>query len=226
MDPPLPDPSGQDPPLPRRRSPAAPLRPALVKIAALPADHVRVTPDGPIIVLADNPLPLPEPFAELVLEHVTHRPNLRTNNHTSPWLFPSRAGGRHLHPVTIMNGLRSFGIDLQAARTSALRGLLSQAPPPRGRAAARLQLPGHRTPRSRSGHHLQPRRRGRRECPCQPGLTASASRGRLAGQASWRCLSLPSSRATAGLHGRRSRVRPRTPASAGSGRRTVPCPGT
>lgn len=102
----------------------------LVKIAALPADHVQVTPDGPVIILADDPLPLPEPFAGLVLEHLAHRPNLRTHNHSSRWLFPSHTGGRHLHPVGIMNRLRHLGIDVQAARTSALRGLVTQAPPP------------------------------------------------------------------------------------------------
>jgi hypothetical protein len=102
----------------------------LVRIAALAADSVRVTPEGPVIILADDPLPVPQPFAELVMEHVAHRPNLRTNNRTSPWLFPARAGDRHLHPDGIMKRLRGLGIDLQAARTSALRGLVAQAPPP------------------------------------------------------------------------------------------------
>jgi hypothetical protein len=68
--------------------------------------------------------------------HLANRPNLRTaSGGRSPWLFPSTRAGRHLHPQTLMDRLRGMGIELQAARNTALRELVRDVPAP---IAARL----------------------------------------------------------------------------------------
>ncbi|MDR6910955.1 hypothetical protein J2W54_002908 [Rhodococcus fascians] len=46
------------------------------------------------------------------------------------WLFPSIRTGRHLHPNTMMDRIRSLGINLLGARTASLRTLVTQVPPP------------------------------------------------------------------------------------------------
>lgn len=103
----------------------------LVRVAAMTVDQVQLTDDGPVLTLGRDPIPVPEPFATLLLEHLATRPNLRTTNTGgSQWLFPSTRGGRHLHPNTVMDRLRDLGIDLQAARSTALHELVANAPAP------------------------------------------------------------------------------------------------
>lgn len=101
----------------------------LVKVAALRMDHLAPTPAGLTIRLGQNPLTLPEPFADLVRQHAKNRPNLATTNRNSPWLFPGNRAGQHLHPNTIMGRLRDLGVDLIAARNRALADLVMTAPP-------------------------------------------------------------------------------------------------
>ena len=48
----------------------------------------------------------------------------------TPWLFPSSRPGRHLGPNFIMTRLRNLGINLLAARNTALQSLVVEAPPP------------------------------------------------------------------------------------------------
>jgi hypothetical protein len=58
---------------------------------------------------------------QLVRDHLAARPNLRTaNTNGSPCLFPGTRAGRHLHPNSIMDRLRSLGIDLLGTRNAAL----------------------------------------------------------------------------------------------------------
>jgi hypothetical protein len=102
----------------------------LVRIAALRCDQILSTPTGPKILLGNEPAAVVSPFAELLLDHLTHRPNMQTGNTNNPWLFPSTHAGRHLHPNTIMNRLRGLGIDLRGARNTALKQLVQQVPPP------------------------------------------------------------------------------------------------
>lgn len=74
----------------------------------------------------------PVPVTELLREHLAKRPNLRTGSDTqSPWLFPGTRAGQHLHPNTIMDRLRSLGINLIGARNTALHEHLLVSPPPR-----------------------------------------------------------------------------------------------
>ncbi|MDQ2848152.1 MAG: recombinase XerD [Actinomycetota bacterium] len=101
----------------------------LVKIAALRTEDVAPTPGGLTIRLGRDPLALPEPFADLVRQHVKNRPNMATVNSNSPWLFPSNRAGQHLHPNTIMLRLRQLGVDLRGARNRALADLVTTIPP-------------------------------------------------------------------------------------------------
>jgi hypothetical protein len=103
----------------------------LVRIAALRTDQIQVTPKEIRIVLGREAAPVPQPFAQLLRDHLAARPNLRTaNSDGSPWLFPSTRAGRHLHPNSIMDRLRGLGIDLLGTRNAALRDLVRQVPAP------------------------------------------------------------------------------------------------
>jgi hypothetical protein len=94
-------------------------------------DQVQLTDDGPVLSLGRDPIPVPVPFATLLLEHLAACSNLRTTNTGgSRWLFPSTRGGRHLHPNTLMDRLRGLGIDLQGARSTALHEMVANAPAP------------------------------------------------------------------------------------------------
>jgi hypothetical protein len=79
--------------------------------------------------LGDQPAPVPEPFADLIREHLATRPNLRHGAGT-PWLFPSTTPGQHISANTLMERVRDLGINLLGARNAALRDLVTQAPAP------------------------------------------------------------------------------------------------
>jgi hypothetical protein len=86
----------------------------LTKIAALQTTAV-VSVDGDTrILLGQEPIPLPQPFADMLHRHLATRPNLRTAGGVavSPWLFPGVRPGRHLTAQRIMTRLRSLGINL------------------------------------------------------------------------------------------------------------------
>jgi len=102
----------------------------LVRVARLRTDAIE-TNGNMRITFGAHPVPVPEPFAELLKEHLVSRPNLRTGAGTqSPWLFPGTRAGHPLHPNGIMDRLRSLGIDLRGARNTALDEHLSASPPP------------------------------------------------------------------------------------------------
>jgi len=105
----------------------------LVRVASLRADAVNIndTTGTITISLGTHPVPVPQPFAELLSQHLRNRPNLRTASGTeSPWLFPGTRAGQHLHPNTIMLRLRGLGIELLGARNTALGEHLAVTPPP------------------------------------------------------------------------------------------------
>ena len=64
----------------------------LVRIAALPTTAIVVTPHELRIALGREPAPLPEPFADMIRQHLNNRPNLRTAGGSggNPWLWLSR----------------------------------------------------------------------------------------------------------------------------------------
>lgn len=101
----------------------------LVKVAALPTSAVIEGPTVMSLRLGPRPVDVPEPFAEMLRQHLERRPNMQTvNNPNSPWLFPGGRAGQHLHPNTVMNRLRHLGIDLRGARNRALGDLVLACP--------------------------------------------------------------------------------------------------
>jgi hypothetical protein len=102
----------------------------LVKVVSLQLSIIDDHPTGMSILLGKRPTDVPEPFAQLLRDHIAHRPNLRTGAGTdSPWLFPSTLAGRHLHPNTVMDRLRDLGADLLGARNRAIGELVLEVPP-------------------------------------------------------------------------------------------------
>ena len=102
----------------------------LVKVVTLEVSVVDDKPDGMAISLGQRPTEVPEPFAQLLREHIARRPNLQTGaGPDSPWLFPSTLAGRHLHPNTVMDRLRELGVNLLGARNRAIGELVLEVPP-------------------------------------------------------------------------------------------------
>ena len=105
----------------------------LVRVAKLRTNAIETneTAGATRITFGTHPVPVPQPFAELLREHLGSRPNLRTgSDDNSPWLFPGTRAGQPLHPNGIMDRLRSLGIDLRGARNTALDEHLTLSPPP------------------------------------------------------------------------------------------------
>jgi hypothetical protein len=103
----------------------------LVRVAAMRTEQIQVTPSEILVLLGKEPAAVPEPFAPLLRDHLADRPNLRTaNTDGSPWLFPGYRAGRHLHAQSIMDRLRTLGVDLLGSRNAALRDLVRQVPAP------------------------------------------------------------------------------------------------
>jgi integrase len=103
----------------------------VTRIVRLTIDDI-TDQDGQLLLrLGDPPVPVPEPFAGLLLQLTASRQNTNTaTNPASRWLFPGRRAGQPLHPDTLWTTLRQFGIPAGAARTAALRDLVRQAPVP------------------------------------------------------------------------------------------------
>lgn len=82
----------------------------LTKIAALPTSAITLTENDLRISLGQEPIPVPEPFAEMLANHIENRPNLGTTGGVagSPWLFPSVRPGRHLGPQAIRERLEQL----------------------------------------------------------------------------------------------------------------------
>ncbi|HLR95485.1 MAG TPA: hypothetical protein VK053_13235, partial [Jiangellaceae bacterium] len=102
----------------------------ITRLVTLRTDDLSITPDGPSLTFGTDPVPIPEPFAQMLIAHVQDRPNQRGANHASPWLFPSTRAGRHLHPNTVHTRLRALGISNLAARNRAIQDLVMEVPAP------------------------------------------------------------------------------------------------
>lgn len=77
----------------------------LVRIAALRTEQIQVALAEIRILLGEEAAAVPEPFAQLLGDHLVARPNLRTaNTDGSPWLFPSTRAGQHLHQTRSWTG--------------------------------------------------------------------------------------------------------------------------
>jgi hypothetical protein len=103
----------------------------LTRILRLTVDDILHEDDEVSIRLGDPPIPVPEPFAGLLLDYVGHRLNLTTaTNIDARWLFPGRRAGQPMTPDTIERRLRRHGIPALGGRTAALRHLVLQTPAP------------------------------------------------------------------------------------------------
>ena len=104
----------------------------LVRIAALKTTAIVLTPQEMRISLGGEPVPVPEPFAGILRQHLHDRPNLRTTGGGAGtlWLFPSTYPGKHLEAQHVMKRLRALGVNLLGARNSAIQNLVAEVPPP------------------------------------------------------------------------------------------------
>jgi hypothetical protein len=77
-----------------------------------------------------SPIPVPEPFADLLDYVRAGRPNRPSDTPpASDWLFPGRQAGQPMDPTTLGMRLSAAGIPTLQGRTAALRQLVLQAPP-------------------------------------------------------------------------------------------------
>ena len=62
----------------------------LTKIAALPTSAITITENDVRISLGQEPIPVPQPFADMLSYHMASRPNLgaTAGMAATPWLFP------------------------------------------------------------------------------------------------------------------------------------------
>ena len=93
------------------------------RIAELTLDDVDTSPTGITIRIGHLPAPLPEPLHPLFHEHLDTRANQHTMNHGSRWLFAGTRAGHHIGEQSLMNSLRTLGIDIHAIRNAALHDL-------------------------------------------------------------------------------------------------------
>lgn len=107
------------------------------RIVRLTIDDMQ-TRDGQVLLRlvrlgerAEPAVPVPAPFAALLLAAAEHRPNSATAaNAATRWLFPGRRTGQAMQPRTLAALLRAQGIPVQHGRTAAIRQLVLQAPAP------------------------------------------------------------------------------------------------
>ncbi|WP_328993926.1 hypothetical protein OG394_06095 [Kribbella sp. NBC_01245] len=103
----------------------------LTRIVRLTLADITHDGDQLSIRLGEPPVPVPEPFADIVTTYLANRPNLTTaTNPGSQLLFPGRRAGQPIHPTSIRLRLHNLGIPNLNARTRAIRELLLQAPAP------------------------------------------------------------------------------------------------
>jgi hypothetical protein len=75
---------------------------------------------------------VPEPFAGMLRDHLTKRPNLPTTAGTldTPWLFLGSRAGKHLDPQSIAPPTQNSGSISLGASNSAIQNLAAEVPPP------------------------------------------------------------------------------------------------
>jgi integrase len=102
------------------------------RIARLTIDDITQDENGQVFIrFGEPPIPVPEPFAALLLQAAAQRDNLQTaTNPHARWLFPGRRAGQPLSVSTLIQLVRDLGVPGLASRTAALRQLVLQAPAP------------------------------------------------------------------------------------------------
>ena len=93
-------------------------------------DQLGADDRGVTITFDQQAVPVPEPFAAVLMAHRDNRTNMNTaTNAGSAWLFPGVRAGQHLHPSYLRSKLRDSGIHLLGARNTTLRSLVLAMPP-------------------------------------------------------------------------------------------------
>ncbi|WP_437044986.1 hypothetical protein [Streptomyces sp. enrichment culture] len=147
-------------------------------IVRLTLDDVIRDGDTVLLRLGESPSPIPEPVADLLLEHIAHRENMNTaTNPASRWLFPGRRAGQSFRPDHLSALLNEIGIPAAAARGAAIRQQLLDMRP-RGRGRARLPQQDHHPAPQRDRRHMEPIR-PRRSRKVTSGLDSSGHRRQL-----------------------------------------------
>jgi hypothetical protein len=101
------------------------------RIVRLTVDDIHRVDGQVLLRLGDPPVPVPAPFAALLLTLVGNRTNMVTaTNRDARWLFPGRRAGQPMLARSLGPGLRMQGIPVQNGRTAAIRQLVLQAPAP------------------------------------------------------------------------------------------------
>jgi hypothetical protein len=99
------------------------------RISELTLDDVEATAEQTTIRIGPFPAPIPEPLLPFFHQHLADRGNHQTMNHRTQWLFPGTRAGHHIAEQALMQRLRGLGIDIQAARNSALHDLTKEIDP-------------------------------------------------------------------------------------------------
>ena len=102
------------------------------RIVRLSIDDITQDNDGQVrIRLGEPPTPVPEPFANLLLQAASERENIHTaTNPNTRWLFPGRRAGQPLNVSTLRTHIHQLGIPNTATRVAALRQLDPPTPAP------------------------------------------------------------------------------------------------
>lgn len=101
------------------------------QLTGLTLADITDTADQTWLRVGSDPLPLPDPVAEL-LHGLAADPRYRRNttNHDSRWLFPGTRPGRPIHPNTLAAALQRAGIPAQSTRAGTWLDLVRSAPAP------------------------------------------------------------------------------------------------
>lgn len=101
------------------------------RIVRLTTDDIQQEGDQVLLRLGEPPVPVPEPFAVLLLQLAEQRDNMNSAaNPDSRWLFPGHRAGQPLNPYSLLPLIRELGIPTHATRIAALRQLVLQTPAP------------------------------------------------------------------------------------------------
>jgi hypothetical protein len=109
----------------------------LVLLYALPLSRIhrlRLTdlhagPEGLMLQLGTDPVPVPAPLSDLVAQLADRHDTTRPDRLTGDWLFPGRIPAQPIEPDQLVERLNRLGIT-RAARTASLNALLRQVPAP------------------------------------------------------------------------------------------------
>jgi len=103
----------------------------LARVARLTTNDVHRGADRSVIVTLDgNPVPIHEPFGNLIARLPRRRSNGMSDQLDSPWLFPGRHAGRHIGPVVLGERLREhLGVEALHMRNAARAQLAAEIPP-------------------------------------------------------------------------------------------------